>query len=627
MYFSTKNPVRWTKRIFTFFWTCLIIPLAQAQEILPPNLSWKGKSEKLIVKKKHPWITPAEQSGFERSPSYLETVQWFQKMADASELIEMRSIGKSYNGRDIYMITASLEKEKSPETLSRSPKPLLLVQAGIHAGEIDGKDAGMMLLRDIAFGPKKGLLQNVNFLFVPILSVDGHERSSSFNRVNQRGPHNMGWRTNARNQNLNRDYTKLDTKELRAVLQVIRQYHPDLYIDIHVTDGADYQYDITYGHIGTHGYSPAIANWLKTQYTPAVNQGLQAMGHIPGPLLFALNYRDFSQGNIEYTFGPNFSHGYGDLRHLPTILVENHSLKPFRQRVLGTYVFLENTLEVLAKQHQSLQQAIASDQQRRPQQIPLTWQVPQLNNPTNFGDARAVSLKPQEAITPPDTLNFLGIASEIKTSEITGGEYLRWLGQPKTMKVVNYVMSQASSFVERPKAYWIPAAWQDVIQRLKIHGMEMETLKEAKEVTVEMYRIQEHQLSSSPKEGRVQVKGKAVPEMYKEIFPAGSVRIDTDQPLGDLAALLLEPGSPDSFFQWGFFLEIFSRTEYIEAYAIEPLAQKMLEESPEVRKKFEQKKKQDPEFAANPRAILNWFYQQSPYYDQRYLLYPVGREL
>ena len=170
------------------------------------------------------------------------------------------------------MVIASQDKTFDKAALRSSAKPLLLVQAGIHAGEIDGKDAGMMLLRDIAFGNKKDLLKNVNLLFIPILNVDGHERVSPYNRPNQRGPENMGWRANARNLNLNRDYTKLDSEEIRAVVQVMSDYNPSFYVDLHVTDGADYQYDITYGNVE---YSPAIAQWLDADLSPGHRQRLK----------------------------------------------------------------------------------------------------------------------------------------------------------------------------------------------------------------------------------------------------------------------------------------------------------------------------------------------------------------
>ena len=270
----------------------------QAQSPLPPVAEWKGKSELLIVNANNPWITPTEKSGFITTPTYNETMDWLKKLSDASPLLTMTSIGKSLEGRNIMMIIASSDKTITPAALKNSPKPLLLVQAGIHAGEIDGKDAGMMLLRDIAFGSKKNLLNNVNLLFIPILNVDGHERSSPYNRPNQRGPENMGWRTNAENLNLNRDFAKQDTKEVRAVAGVFNDYDPLMYMDVHVTDGADYQYDITFGGHGKQGHSPAIMNWLETKYKPYADNDLAANGHIPGQLLNALNNQDFSNGSL-----------------------------------------------------------------------------------------------------------------------------------------------------------------------------------------------------------------------------------------------------------------------------------------------------------------------------------------
>ena len=244
-----------TKRNSLVWIVCFSISIASAtaQNFLPPAIEWKGKSELLIAKAGNAWITPTEKSGFINTPSYKETMDWLKKLDAASPLLRMISIGKSVEGRDINMIIASTEKNITASALKNSAKPLLLVQAGIHSGEIDGKDAGMMLLRDIAFGNKKYLLDKVNFLFIPILSVDAHERTSPYNRPNQRGPQSMGWRTNAQNLNLNRDYAKLDTKEVRAVVKVMNEYDPAMYMDIHVTDGADYQYDITFGGFGIQG--------------------------------------------------------------------------------------------------------------------------------------------------------------------------------------------------------------------------------------------------------------------------------------------------------------------------------------------------------------------------------------
>ena len=601
------------------------------QSILPPVIEWKGKSESLIANAANPWITPTERSGFVTTPNYNETINWLQKLAAASPIISMVSIGKSAEGRDIFMLIASTEKIVTATALKKSAKPLLLVQAGIHSGEIDGKDAGMMLLRDIAFGNKKHLLDNVNFLFIPILNVDGHERSSSYNRPNQRGPQNMGWRTNAQNLNLNRDYAKIDSKEIRAVINVMNEYDPLLYMDIHVTDGADYQYDITFGGHGKQGYSTGISNWLANTYKPLADKDLTALGHIPGSLLTTVNDRDFSEGNILILGEPRFSDAYGDLRHMASILVENHSLKPFKQRVLGTYVLLQSTLTILATKGSSLKKITKADRAKRATEIPMKWKVPQMEKSVSF-EPQSNLLQKNKSALPPDSLSLSGIQSTIKKSAITNAAYVEWTGKPISMMIANYRGTEPVTFIKRPKAYYVPASSYEIIERLKMHGIQMEILQKPREVPVEMYRMHTVKIGNEggetvPFEGHVQVNASTKVELHKQLYAAGSARISTDQPLGELAMLLLEPDSPDSYFQWGFFLSIFQRTEYIEGYVMEPTIQKMLSESPELTKEFELKKATDTTFANSPTAIYNWFYSKSNYYDKSYLLYPVGREM
>lgn len=601
----------------------------QAQSILPPIQEWHGKSELLIAKSTNPWITPTEKSDFVTTPTYDETVSWLYKLSDASPLLSIISIGQSPEGRPIIMVIASSEKKVTAADLKKSTKPLLLVQAGIHSGEIDGKDAGMMLLRDIAFGSKKQLLEKVNFLFIPILNVDGHERSSSYNRPNQRGPINMGWRANAQNLNLNRDYTKIDTKEIRAVINVINQYDPLLYMDIHVTDGADYQYDITFGGLDGMGYSTAISNWLSKNYKPKADKDLAANGHIPGQLLFATNNRDFSQGNSLEPLGPRIADEYGDLRHTASILIENHSLKPFKQRVLGTYVLLESTLSILATEGTSLKESTLSDRAKRATTLATKFKVPQMNSAVSFENQSKVKLN-ENQVAPPDSLKLLGIESKIVTSNVTNADYVEWTGTPVTVNIANYKATEPVDFITRPKGYYIPVSCSEVIHRLKLHGILMEVLQQPREVTVEMYRIQDAKFQNEngsvlPFEGHIQVAGTPIPEMRTEVFPKGSVYITTDQTLGDLAMILLEPKSADSFLSWGFFNTIFQRTEYIEPYVMEPTMTKMLADSDELKKEFEAKKATNATFAKDPNAIYTWFYSKTKYYDQKYLLYPVGR--
>jgi hypothetical protein len=584
------------------------VPTVQvfAQDIMPPILPWDGKSKDLLVDKFDPWATPFEKSGGLESPTNTVTIAWLEKLAKESAYLTMTNAGISEQGRVIHLVIASLDRDFSASELSTSKKPLILIQAGIHAGEIDGKDAGMMLLRDIALGEKKELLTKANILFIPILNVDGHERRSAFGRVNQRGPVEMGWRTNAQNLNLNRDYTKLETAGIKTVANIITKYDPDLYIDIHVTDGADYQYDITYGYVATGGYSPAISDWLSTAFQPEVDQALKDMGHIPGPLLFAANGNDFSAGNVAFSFSPRFSHTYGDIRHMASILIENHSLKPFEQRVLGTYVFLEQAINSLGTHFEALQAAVKADSNQSKESIP-------------------VKFKFREA--PSDSIQFLGVAASKVTSEITGAEYVKWEGKPIKQVVPSILMDVPELSVPVPKAYWVPAEWPSVITKLQQHGIQLETLTEAKEVQVELSTVSTYAMGNQPYEGLMRVQKFESDKDYRTLtFNPGSVRVATSQPLGELTVILLEPESVDSFFQWGYFNTIFTQTEYMETYIMEPLIAKMLAEDAELKARFESKKASDAAFAKSPKAIYQWFYAQTPYYDQNWKVIPVGRE-
>jgi hypothetical protein len=467
----------------------------------------------------------------------------------------------------------------------------------------------MMLLRDLTVGGRlRPLLDRVTLLFVPIFNVDGHERTSPYGRINQRGPESMGWRTNAGNLNLNRDYAKADSPEMRAMLAALAAWQPDLYVDVHVTDGIDYQYDVTWGYGGEQAHSPSISRWLSTVLDPPVKKALTEMGHVPGYLVFADG--DVPDGGLfKWSAAPpRFSDGYGGLRHLPTVLVENHSLKPYPQRVLGTYVFLEAVLAAVGEHHESLARAIAEDRARRPRRVTLAWEVP---------DDR-----------PPEQIEFLGVSWRRRPSAVTGTEVVEWLGEPVTTTVAQVEQTRPSVEVERPAAYWVPGAWSDVIDRLALHGVEMERLAEAREVEVDMYRLAGAGLGDQPYEGRVRATLDEPPpvERRRWLYPPGSVRIPTDQPLGDLAVVLLEPLSGDSFFQWGFFHGVASRTEYVEGYVMEPLAARMLEADPKLAADFAARLEADPDFAADPRARLSWLYRRTPYLDERWQLYPVGRE-
>jgi len=588
--------------------SCAQPPFSPA-DLLPPAPPWSGASEKLIVPSDHPWITPAEKTGLTDSPSYDQTVAWLTKLAAASPHIALETLGITAQGRKLVAVIASAEGTDNLLELPGQGRPILLAQAGIHSGEIDGKDAGLMLLRDIAFGGKAHLLDQANFIFVPVFNADGHERSSEWNRPNQRGPVRQGWRTTAQNLNLNRDYMKAAAPEMQAMLAVLTTLRPSLYLDLHVTDGIDYQYDITYGFHGwggTPAWSPQGAAWLDEIWRPAVDAALTAAGHIPGGLVFAVNNRDLTQGIGLGPADPRFSNAYGDLRGIPTVLVENHSLKPYKQRVLGTYVLLEASLKALGDHANSVQKALAADAAARPATLPVNWTA----------DPGATT-----------KMDFKGIAYEEYASPASGTKEVRWLGSPKIYQDLPvYWTTKPGVVLQRPKAYLVPATHREVIEHLHFHGIETEILASGQQHTLDFYRLVDPKTAAQPFEGRHLVTAKVRRETRTETFHVGSVRVPTNQPLGHLAMALLEPESNDSLFAWGFFPEILQRTEYIEGYVVAPMAEKMLAADPKLQAEFEAKLAAEPDFAKDPQARLQWFYAHSKFYDDRHLLYPIGIE-
>jgi len=572
---------------------------------LPPAPEWDGASRDLLRPASDPWATAFEQDPeHDFSPDYAATRAWFDRLDAASDLIRIEEFGISPEGRPIYAVIAS----RDGATFDPS-KPVLLAQAGIHPGEIDGKDAGMMLLRDIAFYGREDLLDRVNLILIPILSVDGHERSGAYSRPNQRGPRIQGWRNTATNQNLNRDFLKLDQPEMQALMGFIHRYRPDLYVDIHVTDGIDYQYDVTYGYNGEDGIysrSPATARWLDSAFRPAIDSALSSQGHIPGELVFALDDRNPRTGLYDGGLGERFSNGWGSAAHIPSILIENHSLKPHEQRVLGTYVFIEEAMRLLAARGPGLRAAIEKDRALRPAKILA-----------NFAQADTPTMRP-----------FKGILFERYRSEASGTDEIRWLGKPDPeLWRMPFYGSKPTLTLDRPKAYWIPAHRSDLIERLRIHGVEMEALAAPRTVSVDMLRLKDPRVAPRTNEGHVPISVAAVAVERRDwTFAPGSVRVSTDQPLGDIVVLLLEPQSSESFFAWGMIPEVLNRVEYIEGYAIAPLADRMLAADPALKAEFEARLAADPAFAADPDARLGWFYERTPFHDDRHLLYPIARE-
>lgn len=569
-----------------------------------------GQSNSANVSKE--WETFAEKTDYRETSRYDETIRYAQKLDRASEYILYKSFGQSGEGRELPLLILSPDKNFTPENARKKGRAVVFIQAGIHAGEIDGKDAGFALLRDIAITKTRSdLLKDAVILFVPIYNVDGHENWNAFNRINQNGPQEMGFRANATNLNLNRDYMKADAPETRAWLNLWNQWKPDFFIDCHVTDGADFQYNVTYQFAHFQEVSPSVKNWMKTYFDGKIVPAVEKEGNL---LTHYVEFagREVTGGVATFIATPRYATGYTPLRNRPGLLIETHMLKDYRSRVRGTYDVLWKTIAEINTSKNSLFEA------NRKADLE-TVEAGEIYDPNRQFPLRLQITDKSEMI------DFKGIEYKFEDSEISGSKKLVYGTKPLNIKIKKFDDAKISASVVPPLFYIVPPQWKEVEKILKLHNVEFQKISKPLTLQVESYRLSEPKWSPAPFENRNIVSFKPIPLKETRTFPVASLLIPVAQEAANVLIHLLEPESQDSLAYWGFFNSIFEQKEYAESYKIEKLAKEMLEKSPELRAEFAQKLK-DTEFAKNPRARLNFFYERSPYYaNQKIGIYPVGR--
>jgi murein tripeptide amidase MpaA len=559
------------------------------------------------------WQTWTEKTDYRETPRYEETIGYSRKLDASSPLIRLESFGQSGEGRSLPLLIAAEGETFTPEAVRRAGKAVVLIQACIHAGEPDGKDAGLALLRDIAITKTRtGLLNHVVVLFIPIYNTDGHERSSPYNRINQNGPAELGWRATSAGLNLNRDYMKADAPETRAWLRLWANWNPDLFIDCHVTDGADYRYNITYQFEHHENVPAPVLAWERSVFEGRVVPATEAAGNLLSPYLEFRDNRDLTQGIDSFLSTPRFSTGYTPVRNRPGLLIETHMLKDYRSRVRGTYDLLRFTLEEINRDPESLLRAV----RQADEQVSAEGQ--------KYDPSRAYPL--QFALTEKSVpFHLKGIESRREMSEVSGAMRVVFGTKPVDLTVPLYDETRVTASASTPLYYIVPPQWKDVITVLAAHGLKLQRLAAPATIEVESYRFSEAKWAERPFEGRVMPTFKTTKVSEKRLFPAGSVLVPLAQPGAHVAMHLLEPDAPDSFAAWGFFNTIFEQKEYGEDYVLEQLAREMLAKDEKLRREFEQRLMSDPKFAASSPERLRFFYERSPYWDPQLNLYPVGR--
>ncbi len=555
--------------------------------------------------------TRAEISGFQATSTYDETIDFLKRLQPRFPEMYLGFYGSSAQGRPLPFVVVSKEKTFTGRKAQKLPKPIVMIQNGIHAGEIDGKDASLMILRDMALGKHREIVDAVTLVILPIYNVDGHERISLYNRPNQDGPREgMGFRTTAAGFDLNRDHLKIASEEARSLISLVNAWRPHLHVDDHVTDGVDHDWVLTWSWAEAPQAPAAVDAWLDA-HMPAVLAATARAGHKNGPYVELVDDGDPAKGISSQVGEPRFSSGYFPLRNRPSILVEMHSYKPYEQRVLANRDFLLALLAEVARDPASLIRAVAEAEAAsvaagRPDAPPSEVVV-------SFRDS-------DEA----DRIRFPVYAGEMRTSVISGQPLLFYRrGEVREIEVPWYHRVKVDRTLPRPRGYLVLPGWPQIEERLRGHGLRVEKLTQPVEIDVETMRVAQPKPAAASYQGLTRVSAEVARTTERRAVPAGSLWIPADQPDFEVAVQLFEPEAPDSLLSWGLLSTVFEGKEYIDPRVLDGLAAEMLKD-PKIAAEW-QAALQDEALAGNARARYVWWYRRTPHWDESAGLLPYFR--
>ncbi len=557
--------------------------------------------------------TIAERSAWQRTGRYDEVVKLcadFQKAYPKA--VKCIAFGRTPEGRTMHALVVSRKGAFTPQAAKRHGLPVVLVQGGIHAGEIDGKDAGFLALREVLENrAAPGALDKQVLLFVPVFNVDGHERFKQWNRPNQNGPLEMGWRTTAQNFNLNRDYAKADSPEMQAMLALVNAWDPLACIDLHVTDGAKFEHDISIqvepGHSADAGLRKA-----GLALRDGVLADLAKQGSLPQPFYMSFAEEDNpASGFVDGVPNPRFSTGYFALRNRFGMLVETHSWKDYPTRVRITRNTVVSVLAQVAEHGKAWQnEARAAD----------------LRAASLAGTSLPLSYKASDKVR---MIDYRGYAYTRTPSDVSGALMTRYDDSKPQMwrlplrdEIVPDVMANA------PLAgYLVPAAHADMVGRkLTQHGISFRTVaSERPSADVETFRADKVVFGAASLESHQRLTLEGTWKSERRALGKGALFVPIAQPKARLVMALLEPKAPDSLLAWGRFNTAFEAKEYMEDYVAEDVAREMMAADPALAEQFKAKVAGDAAFAKDKDARLAFFARRHASFDERLNLYPLMR--
>ena len=549
--------------------------------------------------------TNFEKSGGKETGTYEEVIDFYTQLAESSGKVSLEEFGKTDSGKPLHLVIYSPSEEFDFEDL-RKKNSIILINNGIHPGESDGIDATMMLFRDLA-GDSIAAPKNTVLATIPIYNVGGALNRNSTSRTNQNGPAEYGFRGNARNYDLNRDFIKADTRNTRSFYEIFHHVKPDIFIDNHVSNGADYQYTLTHLFTQHNKLGGELGNYLNEEIMPALEDSLAKKDWDITPYVNVFNEVP-EEGFSQFNDLPRYSTGYTALWNTIGMMVETHMLKPYPKRVKGTYELMRSMIGIAEKDRERMK-----DLRNRASRKYLTdrWY------PINY--------KPD--MENPSKRNFKGYEGEMIASEVTGGERLKYDTQKPFTKEVDYYNNFiAEDTIEIPRAYIVPQGWWQVTDLLKLNQIKLEPLARDTTLYVETYSIENFKTGEQAYEGHYKHSETRVSKTMDSVeFRKGDFVVKTFQEGARYLIETLEPETSDSFFNWNFFDTVLQQKEGFSPYVFEDIAKNMLDENPELKERFEEKKNNDTEFSNNWYAQLNWLHKQSKHYEEAHLRYPIFR--
>jgi hypothetical protein len=541
--------------------------------------------------------------------TYDEVIAAYKQLDEEFETARLFEMGQTDIGKPLHLFMISKDKDFSPESLRKKNKRIILINNGIHPGEPCGIDASIKFSDDILRNRKNigKYLENNVITIIPVYSVGGTLNRSAYHRANQDSPPECGFRGNAQNLDLNRDFIKADSKNARSFIKIFHFLKPDVFLDTHTTNGSDHQYTITLIATYYQKLPEPMGNFLNEIMVPALFEKMKKGQYEMTPYVNWI-YSSPENGIAAYLDNPRFSTGFASLFNTFAFMTENHVYKDFKDRVLSVYDFIVALVEFTSQNAEIIGKlkVKADDITCTQDQFTLTWNC----DTTRF-----------------DTITFKGYDSKYQISPLTGLQsfyYDRESPFEKEIPYYNYYIPDKT--IKKPAIYIIPQAWQKVIDHLQMNGIEIKQLTEDKEIKVEAYYIKEVEHSSRPYNGHFRNTNITTRSEQQQIqFYKGDWVIIMDQPGNRFIVEVLEPMAADSYLSWNFFDPIFDRREYFSPAGFEKKAIEWLKKTPELKAELEKKKKEDSEFAKNHYAQLSFIYTNSPYYEKSYRRYPVYR--